>query len=93
VKASKLLKHRWAGTDSSTAPVVEVLWHDATSVWAEDWGSADDVVRAKPSPTVSVGYLVKDAADHLVLVGMANEDHYGHGLVIPRGMIKDVRHL
>lgn len=93
MKPSTLLRHRWDRRTDSKARVVEVLWHDATGVWAEEWGDVGDIEKARPAKTVTVGYLMKDAEDHLVLASMCNDSHVGLGLVIPKGMIVQIRLL
>lgn len=94
MKPSALLKHRWADSEqASKYPIVEVLWLDATGVWAEDWGDASDIEKAMPARTVTVGYLVKNDADRIVVVAMCNDSHVGLGLVIPKGMVKQIRYL
>lgn len=93
VKPSTLLRHRWDRRTGSKARIVEVLWHDATGVWAEEWGDVTDIEKAQPAKTVTVGYLMKDADDHLVLASMCNDSHVGLGLVIPKGMVVQIRLL
>ena len=91
MNAKKALKDRW--NRNGKVKIVEVLWHDASSVTGDEWATSDEVRNAEPAPTVSVGYLWVDKPSHVCLVGMLNDHHLGYALTIPRGMIDSVRVL
>ena len=64
-----------------TKPVIRVTWLDAVRTDGSTSG-------LKPAKCVTVGYLVKDATNYIV-VAMDKNPADGHrvGLAIPRGMI------
>lgn len=75
--------------DKKGFPVVEVLWDDALAK-ALDWESE---VTYEVMPTTSIGYLIHEDDQSVTIVGIINETHVAHGLTLPRGMIKHLRHL
>lgn len=90
--SGRLVNARWKNKDYQY-PLVEVLWDDATSVSGEEWADISEAIKCKPAKTVSVGYMVADKDSHVTLVATVNSHHIGHGILIPRGMIKEIRFL
>lgn len=72
--------------------VVEVEWFDAQSS-LDSW-SIEELAEAKPAHSFSVGYLIHDFKDRVILGFM----DFGNGLIkhhqcIPKGMIKNIKVL
>lgn len=69
--------------------VVEITWKDSHAIYG--WHELEDLT---PSIIVSVGYVLKEEADYVVLVS-SNSDSGNHftALSIPRGCIGDTNIL
>lgn len=72
-------------------PVVIVTWVDAAT--DNGWTDTDEAHDFVPPECMTVGYLVADKPDHLVLAQTHGGNEMGNRWVIPRGMIKAVRTL
>ena len=72
---------------------VEIEWLDAQS----GFGNAqyvEDLIQEKPQHSFSVGYLLHEHKDYIILGFMLfGEDMVKHNQLIPRGMVKKVRYL
>ena len=70
---------------------VEVEWLDAQS----GFGNAqyvDELTKETPLHTFSLGYLLYECKEHIVLGFMLfGEDMVKHNQLIPRGMIKNIK--
>ncbi len=79
--------------DQPKYKIVEVEWLDAQS----GFGVAqyvDELKHEKPQHTFSIGYLLYECKEHIVLGFMLfGEDMVKHNQLIPRGMIKKMRYL
>lgn len=82
----------FAGRNPRTPPLVEVQWLDATDIDAQ-WFDEDEMGRAKPAPTLTVGYLMERNTDHIKVVSLVNNDHGANGIVIPMGMVRRITRL
>lgn len=74
--------------------MVEVTWDDASSY--SYWQDADDFTDNSAGFLVrTVGFLVEKTDKYIKLVGDVCDEqgkvHHGH--VIPRGMVRRIRHL
>lgn len=71
--------------------IVEVTWDDATELPA---GWTDEVAEIEPALALSVGFLIKETKDHIILAldCDANGHHNGRSQ-IPRGMVKRIKVL
>jgi hypothetical protein len=87
-----LIKHRWAN-QTKNVRLVEILWVDATSVSGEEWAEWEEAAKTVPAPSLSVGYVVTETPLHITIVGLVNDNHIGHGICIPKGMIHEIRDL
>jgi len=68
--------------------IVEVVWFDAQSS-LQHLSIEDAKKNFKPRLTTSIGYLVSDEKDYLLLAFMKfGEGGFKHWQVIPKGMIK-----
>ena len=68
--------------------ILEVVWFDAQSSM-QLFSAADAKKNFKPRITTSVGYLVEDNKDYILLAFMKfGNDMFKHWQVIPKGMIK-----
>jgi hypothetical protein len=72
--------------------VVEIEWYDAVSVGGLDWVSEDDI-QTQASLSFAIGYLVSENKQSMTIVALVNENHYAHGITIPKGMITAIRRL
>lgn len=71
--------------------LVEIRWDDATNLEA-DWV---DPSEEKPVPQMvtTVGFLVAQTEDHLVICHTTDGTHVNGRFQIPRAMIKKMRSL
>ncbi len=73
--------------------IVEVEWLDAQS----GFGNAqyvEELTHEKPEHTFSIGYLLYECKDHIILGFMLfGEDMVKHNQLIPRGIIKKIRRV
>lgn len=60
-------------------PIIEIVWVDAVAL-APDW---EEVVSSELRTTTTVGYLIEETEDALVIMSMINTTHVGHGIAIP----------
>lgn len=71
--------------------LVECWWDDATDLEA---GWTDKVEEIKPALALSVGFLVKETKDHIVLALDTDADgHHNGRSQIPKGMVKKIKVL
>lgn len=70
-------------------PLVHIVWDDA-AVLGEGWKDSFD---PKPQLVDTVGFLIKETEDHVVVASTVSlDEHTGH-FQIPRLMIKSIRQL
>ena len=73
--------------------IVEVEWLDAQSGFGQA-EFVEDMAKEKPSHSYSIGYLLYECKQHIVLGFMLfGEDMVKHNQLIPKGMIKKIRRL
>ena len=87
-----VIKDRWKNATSKHR-VVEILWWDAIGVSADEWSEHKEAYSAVPAYTLTVGYVVKDTPEYITVVSLLNQHHIGHGVCIPKGMVKEIREL
>ena len=69
----------------------EVWWDDATEL---ESGWSDKVEEIRPAMALSVGFMVKETKDHIVLALDTDENgHHNGRSQIPRGMVKKIKVL
>lgn len=70
-------------------PMVEVIWDDASELAA---GWADEVEETEPQLALSVGFLIKQTKEHIIIAQDidAHKHHNGRGQ-IPMGMVKRIK--
>lgn len=74
--------------------IVEVEWLDAQSGFGQAQFIEELVEHEEPIHTFSVGYLLHQCKDYIILGFMLfGEDMVKHNQLIPRGMIKKIRRL
>jgi len=72
---------------------VEVTWLDAVSGFQEPL-TPTELIKLLPSPTKSIGYLIHEDKDKIILGFMLFDFKYiKHWQLIPRGMILDISEL
>ena len=71
--------------------IVEVEWLDAQSGFSSPL-TIEDLEREEPVHTFSVGYLLKEDEDKIILGFMmfGDEGVFKHWQLIPKGMIKKI---
>lgn len=71
--------------------LVEVVWDDATELPA---GWSDEVGEIEPALALSVGFLIKETKDHIILaLDLDANGHHNGRSQIPRGMVKKLKVL
>ncbi|KKK76217.1 hypothetical protein LCGC14_2865890 [marine sediment metagenome] len=80
--------------DKPKYKIVEVEWLDAQSGFSSPL-TIEDLESEKPIVTSSVGYLLKEDSEKVILGFMmfGDEGMFKHWQLIPRGMIKNIRTL
>jgi len=76
-------------------PLVEVIWDDATSL-SQNWENKDEFAKKplKPEIVLSVGFLVKESDDYLVLAMDTDSDgDHASRSQIPKGMVRKLKIL
>ena len=69
--------------------MVEVMWDDASELTA---GWTDEIEKTEPALALSVGFLVRETKDHIVIAQDLDEaGHHNGRSQIPRGMVKKIR--
>lgn len=71
-------------------PMVEIIWDDAQAFATTNW---EEEASSETAPTTTVGYLVKKNRRTYTVVSLINLNHVGHGIVIPRNFVREVRYL
>jgi hypothetical protein len=75
--------------------LVQVTWNDAGS--HDSWVSLKDIVEDKSMECISVGWLVSDRPDRLVLVAsmdlQTDQELVSGHVTIPKAVITDIREL
>lgn len=92
ISLRRVIDDRWKNS-SSNHRIVEVVWWDAIGVSADEWSDHKEAYSAVPAPTLTVGYVVKDTPEYITVVSLLNQHHIGHGVCIPKGMVKEIRDL
>lgn len=70
-------------------PVVVIIWDDAET--AGGWEEIPEEI--KPAIATSMGFLIKESDDHVLIASSYDERHVNGRLQIPRGMIKQITYL
>jgi len=72
--------------------IVEVEWFDAQSGFSSPL-TLEELEKEEPFHTFSVGYLIKEDKDKVILGFMmfGDEGMFKHWQLIPRGMIKKIK--
>lgn len=75
-------------------PIIEVEWFDAQSGFGQAEFIEDAIQNMKPIHTFSVGYLLNENEESILLGFMLfGEDMVKHNQLIPKGMIKTTRKI
>ena len=71
--------------------MVEVIWDDAAGL---RHGWEDTVEKLEPQIVLSVGFLIRETPDHIIIAQDTDSDGQHNGRSqIPRGMIKSIKVL
>jgi hypothetical protein len=72
--------------------MVEVVWNDASEL-TSGW-SNEIVEKDEPALALSVGFLVRETKEHIVIAQDSDaEGHHNGRSQIPRGMVKKIKIL
>jgi hypothetical protein len=70
---------------------VLVTWDDATELTG---GWTDQLEKVEPALALSVGFLIKETKDHIILaLDIDPHGHHNGRSQIPRGMVKKIKVL
>lgn len=70
-------------------PLLEILWDDAAT--SHGWEQANDI-KPEVEIAVTVGFLVKETAEHVVIASTVGEDGSCNGRIqVPKKMIRKRR--
>jgi hypothetical protein len=71
--------------------LVEVIWDDAAGI-KDGWTAKHE--KVEPYIALSVGFLIKDEGDHILIAQDTDGDGQHNGRTqIPRGMVKKIKIL
>jgi hypothetical protein len=71
--------------------MVEVIWDDASELTS---GWTSEIERTEPALALSVGFLVRETKDHIVIAqDTDSQGHHNGRSQIPRGMVKKLKVL
>ena len=71
--------------------LVEVIWNDASDLTS---GWVKEIDEDEPALALSVGFLVRETAEHIVIaLDTDGEGNHNGRSQIPRGMVKKLRVL
>ena len=71
--------------------MVEVVWNDASELVS---GWTDKLEDDEPALALSVGFLVRETKEHIVIAqALDAEGHHNGRSQIPRGMVKKIKVL
>ena len=72
-------------------PMVEVTWNDAAELTS---GWSDELEKDVPQLALSVGFLIHESKEHIVIAQDIDEHgHHNGRSQIPRGMVKQLKVL
>jgi hypothetical protein len=72
-------------------PLVEVIWNDASELTS---GWTDQIEKDEPALALSVGFLVRETKDHIIIAQDTDEaGHHNGRSQIPRGMVQKIKVL
>lgn len=80
----QVLKSRLA--NDGKVRVVEIHFMDPLAVGGDQWVTQEDLPESAAS-SVAVGYLVQENEKAYTLLGVSNENHYAHGITVPKGCV------
>jgi len=74
--------------------IVEVEWFDAQSGFSSPL-TLEELEKEEPLHTFSVGYLLKEDEEKIILGFMmfGDEGMFKHWQLIPKGMVKNIREI
>lgn len=71
--------------------LIECVWDDASELTA---GWTDEIDKSEPQLALSVGFLISDTKDHVVIaMDLDEQGHHNGRSQIPRGMVKTIKVL
>jgi hypothetical protein len=77
---------------SKKRPLVLVTWKDAKSE-ASGWKSIDEVSCGHPATVTSVGWIVRQTKNKLIIVSSIVGDHCDGDTTIPMGWVQSIKPL
>lgn len=71
--------------------LIEITWEDASELTS---GWSAEIERTEPALALSVGFLIRDTKDHIVIAqDIDPEGHHNGRSQIPKGMVKILKVL
>lgn len=71
--------------------LIEITWDDASELTS---GWSAEIERTEPALALSVGFLIRDTKDHIVIAQDIDPDgHHNGRSQIPKGMVKILKVL
>jgi hypothetical protein len=71
--------------------MVEVIWNDASELTS---GWTDTIDKDEPALALSVGFLVRETKEHIIIAQDIDEEgHHNGRSQIPQGMVKRIKVL
>jgi hypothetical protein len=71
-------------------PLVEVWWDDATDM-PSGWIEAIEEIEVKPCIILTIGFLVKETDDYVIVALDTNNGGHNGRSQIPKGMIRNMK--
>jgi hypothetical protein len=77
--------------------IVKVVWLDTNEVSDGTWQSKEDLLRSKPCSIDSIGYLILENQDYVIISADKDsynqDDLFGRSQVIPKGVIQEIKDI
>lgn len=71
-------------------PLIEVWWNDAMEM-PSGWIEATEVIEIKPCIVLSIGFLVKETDEYIIIAIDTHDGGHNGRSQIPKGMVKHMR--
>lgn len=77
---------------TGTTQIVEIHWTDAQAIGGDNWATETDI-NPQAAPSLAIGYITHQNETTISIVSLVNNNHYTHGITIPKGCINWVTTL
>lgn len=72
--------------------IVEIHWTDAQAIGGDNWVDETNI-NPQAAPSITIGYITHQNDTTISIVSLVNNNHYTHGITIPKGCINWVTTL